>query len=276
MKLRIATLCLSMLFPLSAMAFGGEKLIPPEKFNAMPDVSDYSSQDEIAASVKSRQGVKIYFKGYPPKDDLPIIMFIPGGDWNHEGLFPATTTTLKNMGLGGVLITSPSGFRKVPTWFRETKKHNQDIDAVIRFLRKKYPNNQIWMSGSSKGSVSAGNVATRSAEGVDGVIFFSSISHEIRGNGQLGPVTQFPLSKLKIPVLAVHHKRDACPGTKPPIADEIVRLARNAPVKKAIYVEGGEAYGKDPCENGHYHGYAGIQEEVWTEVGKWVIANYKR
>jgi hypothetical protein len=36
MKVRIAALCLSMLFPLSAMAFGGEKLIPPEKFNAMP------------------------------------------------------------------------------------------------------------------------------------------------------------------------------------------------------------------------------------------------
>ena len=180
------------------------------------------------------------------------------------------------MGLGGVVISAPSGFRKVPYYFRETKKHNQDIDAVIHFLRKKYPNNQVWISGSSTGSVSAGNVATRSAEGVDGVIFFSSISREISHNGQLRPVTQFPLSKLKIPVLAVHHKKDSCYGSEPHIANDIVRLARNAPVKKAIYVEGGEAYGKDPCKNAHYHGFNGILGEVWTEVGKWVIANYKR
>lgn len=274
MKVRIAALCLSMLFPLTAMALSGEKLIPAEKFNAMPDVNDYSTQDAIRVSVKSRQGVKMYFEGYPPKNDLPIIMFVPGGFWNHEGLFPATKTVLKEMGLGGVLITSPSGFTKVPAWFRETKEHNQDIDAVIRFLRKKYPNNQIWMSGSSWGSISAANVTTRSAEGVDGVIFFSSVSEALY-QGTAGPITKFPLSKLKVPVLAVHHKRDACPGTKPQIADEIVRLAKNAPVKKAMYFDGGEPFG-DPCKNAHYHGYNGILGEVWTEVGKWVIANYKR
>jgi hypothetical protein len=275
MKVRIAALCLSMLFPLSAMALSGEKLIPPEKFNAMPDVNDYSTQDAIRVSVKSRQGVKMYFEGYPPKDDLPIIMFIPGGYWNHEGLFPATKIVLKEMGLGGIRITPPSGFTKVPYWYRATKEHNQDIDAVIRFLRKKYPNNQIWISGSSTGSVSAANVATGSAEGVDGVIFFSSISREIIKTGTLGPVTNFSLSKLKIPVLAVHHKKDSCYTAEPRIADEIVRLARNAPVKKAMYFDGGEGFG-DPCKNAHYHGYNGILGEVWTEVGKWVIANYKR
>ena len=64
-------------------------------------------------------------------------------------------------------------------------------------------------------------------------------------------------------------------SSEPRIADEIVRLARNAPVKKAIYFDGGKGFG-DPCNNGHYHGYIGILEEVWTEVGKWVIANYNR
>jgi len=275
MKVRIAALCLSMLFPLSAMAFGGEKLISPEKFNAMPDVSDYSTKNAISVSVKSRQGVKMYFEGYPPKDDLPIIMFIPGGDWgNHQGLFPATKIILKEMGLGGVVISAPSGFRKVPPYFRETKKHNQDIDAVIRFLRKKYPNNQLWISGSSWGATSAANVATGTAEGVDGVILFSSVSRELNQAGA-GPITKFPLYKLKIPVLAIHHKSDSCFGTEPHIANDIVRLARNAPAKKAIYFEGGRALG-DPCRNGHYHGYNGILGEVWTEAGKWVIANYKR
>jgi hypothetical protein len=275
MKVRIAALCLSMLFPLSAMALSGEKLIPPEKFNAMPDVNDFSTQDAIIVSVKSRQGVKMYFEGYPPRDDLPIIMYISGGYWTSPGLFPATTTTLKKMGLGGIRITPPSGFSKVPYWYRETKEHKQDIDAVIRFLRKKYPKNQLWISGESTGSVSSANVATGSAEGVDGVIFFSSISREISRNGRLGPVTSFSLSKLKIPVLAVHHKSDSCYASEPHIADEVVRLARNSPVKKAMYFDGGEPHG-DPCLIGHYHGFNGILGEVWTEVGKWVIANYKR
>jgi predicted esterase len=275
MKLRIAALCLSMFLPLSAMALSGEQLIPPEKFNAMPDVNDYSSQTEIAATVKSREGVTIRFEGYPPKDDLPIIMFIPGGDWGgHDGLFPVTRVVFDKMGLGGVLIKPPRGFFKVPAWFRETKEHNQDIDAVIRFLRKKYPNNQIWISGSSWGATSAANVATGSTEGVDGVILFSSVSRELNQAGA-GPITKFPLSKLKVPVLAVHHRKDSCFGTEPHLADEIVRLARNAPVKKAIYFDGGKGFG-DPCKNAHYHGYNGILGEVWTEVGKWVIANYKR
>lgn len=44
MKVRIAALCLFMLFPLSAKALSGEKLIPREKFIAMPDVNDFSTQ----------------------------------------------------------------------------------------------------------------------------------------------------------------------------------------------------------------------------------------
>ena len=275
MKLRIGVFCLSILLPLTAMAFGGEKLIPPEKFNAMPDVDDSSIKNAIFVTVKSREGVTIRFEGYPPKDDLPIIMFIPGGDWGrYDGLFPATRIILRQMGMGGVVIRSPSSFSKVPPYFRETKKHNQDIDAVIRFLRKKYPNNQLWISGSSWGATSAANVATGTAEGVNGVILFSSVSRELNQAGA-GPITKFPLSKLKVPVLAIHHKSDSCFGTEPHIANDIVRLARNAPVKKAIYFEGGKASG-DPCRNGHHHGYNGILGEVWTEVGKWVVANYKR
>lgn len=84
-----------------------------------------------------------------------------------------------------------------------------------------------------------------------------------------------PLSRLRIPVLVLHHEQDACRlcafSDIPGLMDALSAVAQ----KELISVRGGISQG-DPCEARAYHGYNGIEQDVVTRIADWISASLGR
>ena len=182
---------------------------------------------------------------------------------------------LPRRGIGVAFIHTPPdqthGFRM---GFRSSDDHVRDINTVIRYLRKelKLP---IWLAGHSSGSISVGNVAIHTTERIDGVVFSAP---DLLYSGTMGEpsVTHMDLERINVPVLTIAHKLDACRlqhgGSMPRAAAKIVAMAKNAPAKKVVLIEGGVGGTGNPCTSG-YHMYDGAKSKVVDAVAIFVLQN---
>jgi hypothetical protein len=74
-----------------------------------------------------------------------------------------------------------------------------------------------------------------------------------------------------VPTLILHHENDACWACRPHEVGGIGAALVNAPVKKTVFVQGGEGASGNPCEPMHHHGFVGIREQVVDTVAEWVL-----
>ena len=74
----------------------------------------------------------------------------------------------------------------------------------------------------------------------------------------------------------IAHKLDACRlqhgGSMPRAAAKIVAMAKNAPAKKVVLIEGGVGGTGNPCTSG-YHMYDGAKSKVVDAVAIFVLQN---
>lgn len=153
---------------------------------------------------------------------------------------------------------------------RGTIKHYEDIGAVVGFLRKRF-GAPVWLHGTSRGSVSVANAASnleQSATSPDGVIFSASM---LKLANQGNHVFDFYLDRIKMPVLILHHRDDACSVTP---ASEVPRFAaelKAATRLKTIFYEGGHKPRSGPCAGRHAHGFFGIEKRVLGDLAKFVL-----
>jgi len=150
---------------------------------------------------------------------------------------------------------------------RDSYRYAQDIRSVAEFLKKK-SNIPVWLVGTSRGTTSAASVSVKFAADnlFNGVVLTSSI---LDGEGS---VTAFDLSRIKVPVLVVHHRNDGCPVTPYPLAPELLGRLSSASAKELITVEGGDDSGK-PCEAMAHHGYNGVESVVVQKASDWIKAH---
>ena len=78
------------------------------------------------------------------------------------------------------------------------------------------------------------------------------------------------MDRIKVPVLVLHHAKDACPHCQPFEVSAILRGLKNAPVKKEIMVSGGENPTGNVCEALHWHGYIGMEREAVELIAEWI------
>jgi predicted esterase len=151
--------------------------------------------------------------------------------------------------------------------FRNSQKHVQDIEAVIEYTRT-LNNKPIWLVGTSRGTESAAYAAIHLNDKIDGVVLTSSIS---RTDNKGTSVTDLALDKITVPVLAIHHKQDACKATKPKVIENIKRKAYNSSrVKTKLFSGGDEPISNNPCQARTYHGYLGIEQDVVDYIGSFI------
>jgi predicted alpha/beta-hydrolase family hydrolase len=136
---------------------------------------------------------------------------------------------------------------------------------VIKHLRKTL-NLPIWLIGTSRGTVSVANAATRLRENrPDGVVFSSTLFE----SGRWSDVFEFELETVAVPTLIVHHRKDECEYTAPAEVPAFrARLKRAQPLK-VMWFEGGVPRG-GPCRARHYHGFNGIEEQVIAAIAAWI------
>jgi len=162
------------------------------------------------------------------------------------------------------IVDSPSDQQRagMDEGFRTGRAHVEDISAVVKDLRSRFPGAKIFLVGTSRGTLSAAYVGRALGDAVDGVALASTVFYGgRRGFGLSG----FGFSSIKAPLLFVHHVHDRCPQC--PYSDA-ESLGRTFPL---ISVSGGKPSESDPCEPLAAHGYFGVEEATVQAIKNWML-----
>ena len=148
---------------------------------------------------------------------------------------------------------------------RIADKHMTDVRAVIDFIKQKSAA-PLWIVGTSRGTVSATAAAIRYQDALAGVVLTSSVvSYK-----KVGAVPTQDLAAITLPVLVVHHSRDACAICAPGEVPGILRGLTKAGDKKLVMIDGGANPTGDACEALHWHGFIGAEKEAVDAIGAYI------
>jgi hypothetical protein len=160
--------------------------------------------------------------------------------------------------------------------FRVTPAHGDDLGRITADLHKR-TGQRVWIVGTSRGTISAVNAASRlsGAAAADGVVLTSAITSP--GSGGKRPwaaqsVFDLPLQAIKMPVLVVGHAADKCPRTPASLMGRIT--ARTNGVREQTVTvtggSGGNPVGLAACQGRTPHGFLGQEAEVAAGIARFV------
>jgi pimeloyl-ACP methyl ester carboxylesterase len=152
--------------------------------------------------------------------------------------------------------------------FRASADHIADLDAVVAAVRAQ-TGLPVWVAGVSLGSRSAASYAYQRAGSIAGVILLSSSTNPPRGI----PVDAFPLHRITVPLLAIAHRDDRCPGTPPAGAQRIVAAATASPNAVMRTFTGGRNAGANACGVQTHHTFYGIEDAVVSAIVEFIASN---
>jgi pimeloyl-ACP methyl ester carboxylesterase len=233
--------------------------------------------------VETRTNVRVpIFEVWNP-GAVATVVLLSGGGGGYGKLeadgWPASKNFLIRTGklwatypLNIVMVGRPSdGINLQDGSVRIGEQHTADNVAIFKAIKGK-SRLPIWLVGTSMGTISAASAAIQDSENlIAGIVLTSSVT----GYKIKGAVPRQELSKIRVPVLVVHHARDACKVCTPYEAKNIVGALSNAPHKELIFVEAGGGESGDPCEPMHFHGFIGAEAQTVGLIAKWIERNVR-
>ena len=242
------------------------------------------AQDGKAIGVKqieTRPGVRVpVFEVWQPKAVANVVLFSGGGGGYGqigEDGWPLSRNFLIRTGkdwaahaFNLVMVGRPSDEIDLQDGINRIRdEHQADNLAIFKTIRQKN-NLPIWVVGTSMGTISAAAAAIRDQEHMlAGVVLTSSIT-SYRVNGA---VPKQDLDKIIVPVLVLHHAKDACAFCKPQEAPQIISRLSKAKRKELVLFEAGEGASGNPCEALHFHGYIGAEKQAVDLIAAWIQNN---
>jgi pimeloyl-ACP methyl ester carboxylesterase len=248
--------------------------------------SSIHAQDLTYHQVITRDGAKQGFAFQQASDPVASAVLFQGGDgrigafgserkgWVRlDGAFlSGGPSRFADTGISAAAFDTPSDRRNLNSGVRSTIEHAQDTAAVMEFLRKRAPGKPVCLIGTSNGSLSAATGAALITDrGPDCIVLTSSVTVKPKSTliARFAHVfTDADLSKIKVPVLIVHHKNDLCEHTPYAPMLEHVKSFPNSPKVDFITIEGGQDH-PDNCNRGH-HQFLGIEREVTAQIADWI------
>ena len=245
-----------------------------------------SAQNLSFREIPTREGVKqrfVYQKATEPFASAVLLQGGPGvigaagseekGWVRYDQLFLAGGVgRFAESGVSAAAVDPPSDKGNLNSGFRSTLEHAQDMAAVTAFLRKDAPGKPVCLIGTSNGSLSAtSGAALLGDKGPDCIVLTSSVSVKPQSSliARFAHVfTDADLTKIKVPVLIVHHKNDSCKHTPYEPMPGFVKAFPNSPKVDFITVQGGQDH-SDACNRGH-HQFLGIEREVTAQIAEWI------
>jgi len=232
------------------------------------------AEGDTLVRLDTRPGVSVSFY-YMKRDGAPAtVILLPGGGGGiglkdgvptSENFLVRTRDDFTANGFSVAVVGRPSD-KELDYEFRISAEHIQDLRRVVSYL-KKDTGLPVWLVGTSRGTISAtaGAIAFGNEE-LAGIVLTSSVTSSKR----TGAVPTQRLDAIRIPVLVLHHEKDACAIAKPGEVSLITVRLKNAPVKKQIMVRGGANPQGDPCEALHWHGFIGMEKEAVDIIAGWI------
>ncbi len=232
---------------------------------------------EEMIKLETRPGVTVdilYQKAENPAAHLILFEGGPGvfRDLKYPLFLVGTRKVFGGRGFSVAAVNPPSdrnGDMRGGGKFRESSDHLQDIEAVIKWLKKK-TDKPVWLIGVSLGTQSVAWIGSATKEPLGGLVFAAS---KTRGRGT--SIIDMELDEIKVPTLLVHHEDDKCFGTPPSGTKSILKGLENSPKAEIKLFEGGQVDGKSPCGPGSHHIFNGMQDEVANYISEFIKTNTK-
>ena len=233
--------------------------------------------DDRLVSLETRPGVKVSYWWMERPDAKATLVLLPGGEGtlgyrdgapHSQNFLVRTRDEFAGAGYNVAIVGPPSDHRDLDARFRSTPDYVADLRAVVMKLAQ--AGKPVWLVGTSLGSISAAAAAsTEPPLPLAGIVLTSSVTSTSRNTAFAVPMLD--LSRIRVPVLVMHHKDDACAVCEPGQAHRIVDALTNAPVKKLLLVSGGDMFPTgNPCEALHHHGYIGMEKQAAAYVTGWI------
>jgi len=176
--------------------------------------------------------------------------------------FLVRTRALFNaQGIATAVIDVPSHLNEMDDTYRMSRRHADDVGAVVKDLRKRFGEVPVFLVGTSRGTVSAAYAGSALGSAVAGVVLTSSLFNATRAGAGL---SGFDYASVKSRLLFVHHADDACLATPYSMAE---RAARNYPL---VTVRGGDTPRSGPCDPFSPHGFLGVEESTVRAITGWM------
>lgn len=242
--------------------------------------------DEVI-TLQPRPGVTQSTLLWTPHDASPdtVLLLMPGGPGNiglsvKEGQAQSTRPHLfsrqREALLGGRMVVAipdaPSDQKDLVQEFRISSAHATDMQAVVRALHEKFPAARLVVVAHSRGTVSAGYLAKNLGDEISALVLISGLYLPSEPSALIpsgGPgLSQIDLPALKMPVLLIHHRQDACPVATLPMTG--TTQFKQLPL---ITMEGTVEPNLDsPCGPGTRHWFAGEEAPVGERILSWLAA----
>jgi pimeloyl-ACP methyl ester carboxylesterase len=225
-------------------------------------------------TLPTRPGVTQSYWYMPRAGASATLLLLPGGAGGiglrdgqpQSGNFLVRSRELfAGHGFHVAVLGRPSDVSDMDMAFRASAAHMEDLRGVIDDLRTR-SGAPVWLVGTSRGTVSAaaGAIAL-GPERVAGVVLTSSVT-SYRHKG----VPTLALASIRVPVLVLHHEKDACAACAPHEVRFIADGLTQAPVKKVVWARDGSDPRGDPCEPFHWHGFIGMEAQAVQSIVSWV------
>ena len=244
---------------------------------ALAFAATFASADALVG-IPTRPGVKVSWWMMERSGATATLILLPGGEGGiaFKGGEPRSINFLVRtrdlfaaQGFNVAVVGKPSDHADMDLAFRASSDGIEDLRIVAERLKRQYKV-PVWLVGTSRGTVSAAAAAAALDPSiVAGIVLTSSVTY----SKNFPAVPTLPLANVRVPVLVMHHTRDACKSCDPRDAPLIVERLVNAPRKELMIVDGGGGAHGDPCEPMHYHGYIGMEAEAVQKITDWIKAN---
>lgn len=225
--------------------------------------------------VPTRDGVTTTLFWEPAPDAKATVFLFPGGAGGFGKVEAGKATGLNFLvrsephfiasGFNVAIFGRPSDSQDLDYADRISETHMTDVRKVLEFVKRK-ADVPVWMVGTSRGTISATAAAINLPGEMAGVVLTSSVVSYKKP----GAVPKQDLEKIKVPVLVLHHAKDACQWCLPHEVPGILRGLKNAQIKKEIMVSGGENPTGNVCEALHWHGFIGMEREAVDLMANWI------
>jgi len=202
-----------------------------------------------------------------------------GPTWGQTGNFLVRIReNLRRRGIYVAVIDVPSDHSYGYGLYRTSAGHAEDVAAVIADLRKRTPGVPLWLIGTSMGTISAANAASRlhGGSGPDGIVLTSVVTRiDLNPKGSFhSAIYDVDLSAVHVPTLVTFHRSDNCDAVSTVDGSRILAKLENAPRKDLMLFEGGDPPQSKPCEALAAHGYYGIEAKVADAIADWMLAGH--
>jgi hypothetical protein len=216
------------------------------------------------------------------KPEAAALLFIGGGGnirlrmeegqpkFGAGNFLPRSRLEFIRNGILPVIMDNPSDQQAgsgMSDAFRQSEAHAADVRAVLAELRRRYPGLPLFIVTTSRSTISAAYLGRALGDEVAGVVLSSSMFYLMRRP----LLASFNFDSVKVPILFVHHREDACESTPFHEAD---RLGARFPL---VAVRGGKPPESGPCEPFAPHGFFGKEPETVDAIAAWMLKKpYRR